>query len=73
MNIYPNPTHGIFNISGLTSNTQIVIYDAIGQIVYSSVSDGSNESINLVALADGIYLVKVKFHEKEFNAKIIKN
>jgi hypothetical protein len=71
--IYPNPTNGIFNISGLASNTQIVIYDAIGQIVFSSDSDGTNESINLVALADGIYLVKVKFYEKEFNAKIIKN
>ncbi len=60
--VYPNPNSGIVNI--LTNclkekGGDIIVYDAIGQIVYSTILDAENKLIDLSFLAKGIYFLRV--------------
>jgi len=57
--IYPNPTVGQFNVSGLTAGSIIEIYDGIGKLIITSKADKENMILNLGDKADGIYLVRV--------------
>jgi len=48
--IYPNPTRGLINLK-LDSDTEIIIVNAVGQIVFSSKLNSGNQQINLEHLA----------------------
>ena len=73
LTIFPNPSSGVYTISGIPIKAKIFVYDALGQIVYSKVSNKINESIDISELPTGIYLVMVKMNENEYNSKIMKN
>lgn len=72
VNIYPNPSNGIYNISGLTENTRITIYDAIGQIIYSSIAIDSKETINISEIPSGIYVIHISSKSMSLTKKLIK-
>ncbi len=64
LNIFPNPSKGIFNVSvnSTTRNSQIEITDVAGKIIYYSIiqpSNGKPEEINLEQFANGIYFLKL--------------
>jgi subtilisin-like proprotein convertase family protein len=66
MNVYPNPTSGIFNLSFANANFSellISIVDVQGKLVYSSseknVNGAYNKVINLEELSKGLYYIKV--------------
>jgi hypothetical protein len=62
INIYPNPTNGILNISissELAGNTSIEVYDAIGKLVIKETLSTETTAINTTKLTDGIYVFKV--------------
>jgi hypothetical protein len=62
INVYPNPTNGVLNISissELTGMTSIEVYDAIGKLVINEVLTTTTTTINTTKLADGIYTFKV--------------
>lgn len=69
--IYPNPTEGIINLTGINSGT-LRIYDMIGQQVFVQVIEPSSETrtIDLSSLAKGMYLVQMKSEEGTFTDKI---
>ena len=62
INIYPNPTKGIVNVSipNYSGNLNIAIYDINGRNVYSNAGDFSIEkSLSLDGLQSGFYIIKL--------------
>ena len=72
--VYPNPSTGTFNISGLQAGTEITITDIRGQIVFSgqSISD-IQQAIDLQKCNPGIYMIGIKQQDNSsFHKMIVK-
>lgn len=60
INIYPNPTDGIFTIQTEGESTYTVqIFNAIGELVLERTVSNATESFDLSAEASGIYTIKI--------------
>ena len=70
--LYPNPTANIINLE-LDSDNEIIIINAIGQIVYSCRLSAGNHKIDMGDFAKGIYSVKLANTANSKNFKIIKD
>lgn len=69
--IYPNPAHGLLNISFFEETTieEVVIYDLLGKIVFH---DQSGEStLSIADLEEGVYLIHLLVDGKELVDKLI--
>ncbi len=58
--LYPNPTEGVFTISGSLSSYQIEILDENGSLYETISTDLSLHSIDLSDLPDGLFFVKIE-------------
>ncbi len=67
--IYPNPSSGIFRISGLEETDQIQLLNLQGKVLVKNIK--ANE-INLTAFESGTYLAQVLSEGKHQTFKIIK-
>jgi hypothetical protein len=56
LNLYPNPNNGTFTIE-LREQTNIIITDALGKIVYAAQLQSGKQLIDLPALSSGIYVL----------------
>ena len=77
LSIHPNPTSNIINVSieDISSDVNVVIYNNIGQVVYttkSAVENGFNTTINLNDLSTGTYILQIRSDENVWTKKIIK-
>jgi hypothetical protein len=68
--IYPNPTNGQLKFEFSSLNSEIKLYNALGQIVRSQ--KGGNE-LNMQGLGNGIYYLEVSSPGKTKTIKVIKN
>lgn len=62
INIYPNPSSGIFtvNLKNKTAETKICVYDVLGNCVLDKISvKNSNQEIDLSNQAKGIYFMEI--------------
>jgi hypothetical protein len=74
LSIYPNPTEGIINISGIEKGCQITIFNSLGVIVSQKVADKNLEVISLNNQPTGLYLIQIsKQGSKPELFKIIKS
>jgi hypothetical protein len=76
VNVYPNPSNGVVNIqiSELTTETlHYAVYNQFGQLVLNgSVASGNmNYSIDLSAMAKGIYFVDFTMGMKKASKKVV--
>jgi len=76
VNLYPNPTDGIFNVD-FKNATCIKVINTLGDIIYeekieTTVSEGT-KNIDLSAFANGIYIINVANERGSSNHKIILN
>lgn len=70
--IYPNPSNGIFNISfGSIEPTSVEVYDITGKKVLYKVGNSSSV-LDLTSVAQGIYFVKINADNKQIVKRIIK-
>lgn len=69
--IYPNPSHGEFNIE-VAENMQLIIMDISGRQIYNQKHEAGVFNFNLNTYNDGIYLLRVITSSEEMNFKIIK-
>ncbi|MFI5219694.1 MAG: T9SS type A sorting domain-containing protein, partial [Bacteroidia bacterium] len=66
INIYPNPTNGLLNVSTQFENPeqmQIIVTNALGQMVFSSVPKTTSGELSTVDLSNepnGIYFVELR-------------
>ena len=71
--IFPNPTTNNLTISNLSSNAEIKLYDLTGNLVFSKLNVTENKTnINISTLSKGIYILKIKFKDRELIKKIMK-
>jgi len=69
LNIYPNPSNGLFKISGYTNGMTIKISDIDGKTVNFELV--GNE-VNISSLANGIYFMEISDDNRYVRKKIIK-
>ncbi|MBL7936106.1 MAG: T9SS type A sorting domain-containing protein, partial [Bacteroidia bacterium] len=53
-------------------NSKITVYDAIGQIIYTSIITESKETINISNVPNGIYMIQIKSENSIITKKVIK-
>ncbi|WP_223810239.1 T9SS type A sorting domain-containing protein [Psychroflexus gondwanensis] len=76
LSLYPNPTKGNFSIGGIDSgqDTEVKIYNLLGQQVYTAKSSGqSTLEITDFNASSGVYLVKLNTNQGEKTFKLIKD
>ncbi|MBI3502837.1 MAG: T9SS type A sorting domain-containing protein, partial [Bacteroidetes bacterium] len=59
--LYPNPTSGVFTVSGLRSAVSgLEIYNMYGERVYQTAVNSKQQTVNLSSQPQGIYFVQGK-------------
>ena len=71
VSLAPNPTHDVFTIT-IEKTTQVVITNAIGQVVYNQTLEAGKQTINISNEATGLYVVKVTQGNLYQTIKLIK-
>ena len=75
--LYPNPSKGIFNLAtGTNDITVIEVYDVTGKIVWSKKDfevSNSEIQLDLSAVSQGVYFVKISANNQSIVKRIIKN
>jgi hypothetical protein len=59
INIFPNPSKGAFEITGLESKDQLKIYDVTGRLIYRDKINSNTYTLDLSSKDKGIYLYNV--------------
>ena len=72
MVIYPNPSSGVVTLTNLAENSQLVVMDVTGRVVYTANASTTHE-MDLSGMANGVYTVKVFANGSLVVAKIVKN
>ncbi len=74
VSIFPNPSNDFIEIkSEISGNSNIVIYNAFGQLMLTKISDAEKTKVDVQALASGVYFVQIKTNEYTITRKFIKN
>lgn len=71
LNIYPNPSNGIFNIQSASNIQKIEVFDVIGNIVSEKTPNSKQETINLNGVKSGLYILKVQSRNSIVAKKLI--
>jgi hypothetical protein len=74
INIYPNPSNGIFNIEKQNCefiDSNLEIYNLSGQMIYSQTLSGKYVSVDLSNISAAIYHVRIQDNRNIINKKII--
>jgi hypothetical protein len=70
--LFPNPTSGIVNISGISEGADVVVTDLRGQVVFGDEQFSTETAgIDLSHLPAGVYLVKITQRETPAFRKLI--
>lgn len=78
INVYPNPSKGVFNI-GLSENinkpVDLLITDQSGKVVYEQagivISGNNTVKVNLTGYSDGIYSISIIVDGKSINSRVV--
>lgn len=72
LNIYPNPTNDILNITSSTplTNAAITIHDILGKAVLNTVFNGTQSQLNVGQLSSGIYILQLRSGASVVNHKL---
>jgi len=69
VNVYPNPSSGLFNITVDGTYTANVT-DVTGKVVYTKVINTQNNTLDLTSQEAGIYFIQLQ-GEKTYNLKVV--
>lgn len=74
LKIYPNPNNGIFNVEipNLVNKASLQIFSLIGKSILQQSFTLVNNQIDVSALPDGVYLIKVETEDGYVTRRIIK-
>lgn len=59
ISLYPNPSGGVFTISGLTQNVKLRVFNSTGQIILSREINTGNIQLDLTNETRGIYFIEL--------------
>jgi hypothetical protein len=60
LRMYPNPTTGIVNISGLEPGNRIRVYNAVGTMIMHIRAESTYQRISLENRPSGLYLIEIR-------------
>ncbi len=72
INIYPNPTHGVITIDGLSEDATISIFDTFGNEIRQLEMLNSGE-IDLSSQPKGVYFIRIESEKGKCFKKVILN
>lgn len=72
LNIYPNPVQEKLSISNQNTIESVTVSNLLGQQVLYKVANATDLQIDLSALQQGVYLIKIASEGKEKTMKIVK-
>jgi len=77
LSIYPNPTSGTFTLSYNSQlpilNSQLKIYDVLGQQVYTqAITNPNKTTINVSQLSNGVYFYQLINNTETYRGKFVK-
>lgn len=71
LQMFPNPTNGLLNLTSTEALREVMVYDLLGQLIVSS---NSQKQIDLSAYENGVYIVKAKtVSGKTITRSVVKN
>lgn len=70
LNMHPNPSQGNLNLYTL-NNQNLIIYNAIGNVVFEKECNNGLQTLNLNHLPKGLYVVKLKDINKTYMERLI--
>lgn len=70
---YPNPTTGCFTIGSEINNTELVIYNMLGEIVYMERLADKTNVVDISGLENGVYFLALSNGENSSVRKIVLN
>jgi hypothetical protein len=76
VNIYPNPTTGVFSIDfmGELTTAEIILFDLQGNLlIETNCTEQLQQEMDISHLQMGMYIVAIKTQEKIITRKVIKN
>lgn len=71
--VYPNPSHGVVNISSSEAIQDIYLIDLSGKRILIPNNNSTENKIDLTGFAEGIYILELHTAERAYFKKIIKN
>ena len=57
--MYPNPAASTVNVKAETAINNVVVYNEIGQVVYSAKANGNTASFSVDGFGSGVYFVRI--------------
>jgi hypothetical protein len=62
--LYPNPTNGLINVSGLKSGYRIQVYNSVGSVIRNIKALSNMEIISLEGQPSGLYMIVISHENK---------
>lgn len=72
ISIYPNPISEIFNVEVRDQKFNVSVFNALGELIYSSTDNKNSCSISARNWSNGVYTVKVQTDNNTYLDKIVK-
>jgi len=72
LSYYPNPVKNVLNLKNASAINSVAIYNTLGQQVLNSAVNTTETNLDLSALSNGIYFVKVQAGESSKTIRIVK-
>jgi hypothetical protein len=69
---YPNPFQEQFTVTGIKTNSSIVVMDVMGKVIYQNSTLNTQYSIPTPNWAKGLYIIQVKSFEHTTTLKVVK-
>lgn len=74
VSVYPNPGTGLYTVNtGTGAGTTVEVVDLVGRKVYSSVTTGSVQQVDISKLASGMYYFNLRSGDNVTVVRVIKN
>ena len=70
--VFPNPATNFINVTGITDNTKVRVFDMVGNLIFEKEAEG-NTIINTDQFASGMYSVSIENKEGVSNNRIVIN
>ena len=72
VNIYPNPSTGIFVIETQSADIQLTITDVVGEVILQKTLVNNKEQIDISTYSNGVYFVSFVIGQETYNTVIVK-
>ena len=70
-NVYPNPSNGVLNLDGISTESNLLIRDLQGKTVLQKTNVKNEKNIDISNLTDGLYIVSFEGNGTTKNLKLI--